>query len=342
MASTLASHPAGPGGLLPASAHAAPIGRWRQIALPSLAAGAAWALASISAAAFEDVGDWSETGTWVIGTGVLAALLVLGALLSPWLPRLGQFLARRAPWLIVSGLFLTVWQLTAAKLGWLPQPFFPPPQALLEVLVWEWDELLKHLWASLQLVTVGFALGALAGFVLGVAIGWSTHIGYWVHPVLRFIGPLPATALLPIVFLAFPTSWSASIFLIALAAGFPVAILTWSGVANVDQALYDVARTQGLGNWGLITKVAIPAALPNVFVGLFMALGAAFSALMVAELIGVKAGMAFYIQWSQGWAAYANVWTTILVLALVCSGSITLLFKIRDHWLSWQKGLVKW
>ena len=72
------------------------------------------------------------------------------------------------------------------------------------------------------------------------------------------------------------------------------------------------------------------------------ALGSAFSALMVAELIGVKAGLGFYIQWSQGWASYANVWTTIVVLALVCSGSITVLFKIRGRWLSWQKGLVKW
>ena len=69
--------------------------------------------------------------------------------------------------------------------------------------------------------------------------------GYWVHPVLRFIGPLPATAWLPFAFFIFPTSCSASTFLIALATGFPVTMLTWSGVAGVNNAYYDVARTLG-------------------------------------------------------------------------------------------------
>src|SRR3712207_8371811 len=55
----------------------------------------------------------------------------------------------------------------------------------------------------------------------------------------RFVGPLPATAWLPIAFFAFPSSWSASIFLIALATGFPVTVLTWSGIAGVNKAYFD-------------------------------------------------------------------------------------------------------
>jgi len=58
------------------------------------------------------------------------------------------------------------------------------------------------------------------GFLTGVSIGWSRSVGYWVHPVLRFIGPLPATAWLPFAFFTFPSSWSASTFLIALATDF--------------------------------------------------------------------------------------------------------------------------
>ena len=58
-------------------------------------------------------------------------------------------------------------------------------------------------------------------------------------------GRLPATAWLPLAFFVFPSSWSASVFLIALATGFPVAVLTWSGVASVNAAYYDVARTLG-------------------------------------------------------------------------------------------------
>jgi len=184
--------------------------------------------------------------------------------------------------------------------------------------------------------------GAAVGFLTGVSIGWSRSVGYWVHPILRFIGPLPATAWLPIAFFTFPSSWSASTFLIALATGFPVTVLTWSGVASVSNAYYDVARTLGAKPSFLVLKVAIPAALPHVFVGLFMGLGSSFAVLVVAEMIGVKAGLGWYLQWAQGWAAYANMYAALLLMAFLCSGLITLLFRLRDRLLSWQKGLVRW
>ncbi len=187
-----------------------------------------------------------------------------------------------------------------------------------------------------------YVIGAALGFVTGVSIGWSRGVGYWVHPVLRFIGPLPATAWLPIAFFTFPSSWSASTFLIALATGFPVTVLTWSGVASVSNAFYDVARTLGAKPSFLVLKVAIPAALPHVFVGLFMGLGSSFAVLVVAEMIGVKAGLGWYLQWAQGWAAYANMYAALIVMSLLCSGAITLLFRTRDHLLVWQKGVVKW
>ena len=196
--------------------------------------------------------------------------------------------------------------------------------------------------ASLALLVRGFAIGAAAGFAIGVALGWSKRAGYWIHPIMRVIGPLPATAWLPLAFFAFPTSGSASTFLIALATAFPVTVLTWSGVAGVQTAYYDVARTLGATQRFLILKVAIPAALPHVFVGLFMGLGSSFAVLVVAEMLGVKSGLGWYLQWAQGWAAYANMYGALLVMALMCSTLITLLFRLRDRLLAWQKGLVKW
>ena len=230
----------------------------------------------------------------------------------------------------------------SAKLNLLPRPFFAAPQSLLEVYADDWPRLGESTLRSLMLLATGYAIGSVLGFISGVAIGWSRAIGYWAHPVLRFIGPLPATAWLPVAFFAFPSSWSASVFLIALATGFPVTVLTWSGVASVSNAYYDVARTLGAKPSFLVLKVAIPAALPHVFVGLFMGLGSSFAVLVVAEMIGVKAGLGWYLQWAQGWAAYANMYAALIVMSLLCSGAITLLFKTRDRLLVWQKGVVKW
>ena len=73
-----------------------------------------------------------------------------------------------------------------------------------------------------------------------------------------------------------------------------------------------------------------------------MGLGNSFAVLVVAEMLGVRAGLGWYLQWAQGWAAYANMYTALLVMAFSCSGLITLLFRVRDRLLSWQKGLVRW
>ncbi|GGF44569.1 hypothetical protein GCM10011611_58750 [Aliidongia dinghuensis] len=235
-----------------------------------------------------------------------------------------------------------LWEIATAKLELLPRPFFAPPQAFLEVYLDDWPRLGDSVVHSLILLTSGYLIGAVAGFVTGVAIGWSRVVGYWVHPVLRLVGPLPATAWLPLAFFVFPTSWSASTFLIALATAFPVTVLTWSGIAGVNSAYYDIARTLGAGERFLVLRVAIPAALPHVFVGLFMGLGASFSVLVVAEMLGVKSGLGWYLQWAQGWAAYANMYAALLVMALMCSGLVTLLFRVRDRALAWQKGLLRW
>ena len=251
-------------------------------------------------------------------------------------------LRKTGPWLLFLALALTAWELVTAKFMILPRPFFASPQALLEVFTDDYERLGDSVWNSVRLLAGGYVIGAVAGFAFGVAIGWSRAVGYWAHPVLRLVGPLPATAWLPIAFFAFPSSHSASTFLIALATGFPVTVLTWSGVAGVNKAFYDVARTMGASQRFLVLKVAIPAAMPSVFVGLFMGLGASFSVLVVAEMMGVKSGLGWYLQWAQGWAAYGNMYAALMVMALMCTGLITLLFRLRDRLLAWQKGLVQW
>jgi NitT/TauT family transport system permease protein len=286
-------------------------------------------------------GDWPYTGGFAIMLGAFGTALAVLAIAGRRFGSL-QRLQYLAPWLLVLALFALVWELVTAKFGLLPLPFFPPPQAILEVFIDDWARLGESILASLRLLGGGYAFGAAVGFAIGVSVGWSRTIGYWVHPLLRFVGPLPATAWLPLAFFVFPSSWSASTFLIALATGFPVAVLTWSGVASVNSAYYDIARTLGASRRFLILKVAIPAAMPHVFVGLFMGLGNSFAVLVVAEMLGVKAGLGWYLQWAQGWAAYANMYAVLLIMALACSGLITLLFRLRDRLLSWQKGLVRW
>jgi NitT/TauT family transport system permease protein len=322
----------------PAALSRKPALRWTS----GLIASGSWLAVAWLTHSVPDLDDWERTGLLAVLMAAVAAFLALAVegerIIGRELPRL----RRTGPWLVAVAIALGVWEVVTAKLAWLPRPFFAPPQALLEVFTDDYLRLGDSVLHSLRLLAGGYAIGAAAGFAAGIAIGWSRTVGYWAHPVLRLLGPLPATAWLPIAFFLFPSSFAASTFLIALATWFPVTVLTWSGVAGVNKAYYDVARTLGANERFLIFKVAIPAAMPSVFVGLFMGLGASFAVLVVAEMMGVKSGLGWYLQWAQGWAAYGNMYAALLVMALMCSGLITLLFRLRDKLLSWQKGIVQW
>jgi NitT/TauT family transport system permease protein len=119
-------------------------------------------------------------------------------------------------------------------------------------------------------------------------------------------------------------------------------MLTASGIANVRVSYLDVARTLGAGRAYLVFRVAIPAALPSIFIGLFMGLGASFLTLIVAETVGAKAGLGWYIDWAKIWADYAKVYAALAIMAVFFSAIMTVLFKVRDRVLVWQKGVIKW
>ena len=185
-------------------------------------------------------------------------------------------------------------------------------------------------------------LGVAVGLIMGICIGWFSHARYWGMPLLKVVGPIPATAWIPLAMVVSPNGKIAAIGLVALAVWFPVSMLTISGIANTKASYLDVARTLGAKPSYLIFRVAIPAAMPSIFIGLFMGLGASFLTLINAETVGVKSGLGWYVGWAQGWAEYAKVYAALVIMAAFFSSIMTVLFKVRDKVLVWQKGVIKW
>src|SRR6267154_1140365 len=196
----------------------------------------------------------------------------------------------------------------------LPLPYFPSPAKVLQSLISDRMLLFDSTWHSLILLISGYALGVVAGLISGICIGWSSPIRYWGMPVLKVVGPIPATAWIPLAMVISPSAVVSAAALIALAVWFPVTMLTASGISNTRASYLDVARTLGAGRGYLIFRVAVPAALPNIFIGLFMGLGASFLTLVVAESVGVKSGLGWYVSWAQGWAEYGQVYAALIIM----------------------------
>jgi NitT/TauT family transport system permease protein len=277
----------------------------------------------------------------VVLESFLAASLLLAAVQWAW-RTLRPWAYHNGPLLAGLLILFALWDLVTLKLNWMVLPYFPGPGQVFGGMFDDRLMLLRSTQHSLLLLLSGYAAGVAAGLVSGVCIGWSRLVRYWSMPVLKVVGPIPATALVALVMTLFANAFLSAAALIGFAVWFPVTMLTASGIANVRVSYLDVARTLGAGRLYLIFRVAVPAALPHIFIGLFMGLGASFLTLIVAETVGVQAGLGYYLQWRQANMEYDKAFASLIIMAGFFSGLMTLLFKVRDGVLKWQKGVIRW
>ncbi|MDB6171997.1 MAG: cmpB [Chthoniobacteraceae bacterium] len=287
----------------------------------------------------------NETRLYNLFLGEMFGASLLIAYLQRFSAGLREWMKETCPIIGVAILFLAILEIITAGLRWmplLPMPYFPSPAGVLQSMINDRELLFDSTWHSLALLLGGYTLGVTIGLITGICIGWFPLARYWGMPVLKVVGPIPATAWIPLAMIVSPSAMFSAIGLIALAVWFPVTMLTASGISNTRASYLDVARTLGASRSYLIFRVAIPAAMPNIFLGLFMGLGASFLTLIVAETIGVKSGLGWYVTWAQGWAEYGKVYAALVIMAAFFSSIMSVLFKVRDHVLVWQKGVIKW
>jgi ABC-type nitrate/sulfonate/bicarbonate transport system permease component len=144
---------------------------------------------------------------------------------------------------------------------------------------------------SLSRVFAGFAVAAVIAIPLGLAMGAVRSIERNVDPVVESFRPIAAIAILPLAILWFGTGTAAAVLIVAYAAFFPLVINTVAGAREISPTLLRAAATMGLPRLRIIRTVVVPAAMPAIGVGLRIAMGVAWTAIVAAELaVGAKAG----------------------------------------------------
>ena len=144
---------------------------------------------------------------------------------------------------------------------------------------------------SLSRVFMGFAVAAVIGVPLGLLMGTFASVERNVDPIVESFRPIAAIAILPLAILWLGTGTSAAVMIVAYAAFFPIVINTVAGAKDVNATLLRAAATMGLPRLRVVRTVIVPSALPAIGVGLRIAMGVAWTAIVAAELaVGAKAG----------------------------------------------------
>jgi len=196
--------------------------------------------------------------------------------------------------LLVSALLLAAWHYCII---WTATRIFPSP---LEVERGMAELLRAHvLWGdiadSLRRVAIGFGAASAIGIPLGLVLGWYPAADQVVNPVMQILRPISPIAWIPVAIIFFGVGDDAAIFLIFLGAFFPIVVACIDGVSNVPSVYRRAGRNFGLSPQQLLSQVVFPAALPQIIVGLRIALGIAWLVVVAAEMIAVDSGLGYLV-----------------------------------------------
>jgi NitT/TauT family transport system permease protein len=228
--------------------------------------------------------------------------------------------------ILATALFLVLWRYAVI---WTGTRVFPSPREVergLAQLVHE-GVLWRDIVDSLRRVAIGYFAALGLGIPLGLLFGWYPALNQVVNPVVQILRPISPIAWIPVAILFFGVGDDAAIFLVFLGAFFPVVVTCVDAVANVPVIYRRAGSNFGLTAPRLLAQVVFPAALPQILVGLRIALGIAWLVVVAGEMIAVNSGLGFLIIDSRNSGKRYDLVVGAMILIGVIGLFLDLLFR---------------
>jgi NitT/TauT family transport system permease protein len=235
-------------------------------------------------------------------------------------------------------LLLLVWQVAVGG-GWVESQLLPSPARIWTVMVAELGngQLVHHAAITLGRALAGFALATLIGIPFAAAMARSELCRNLFEPIFFFGYPVPKIALFPVFTYVFGIGSPSNIAFTFLECLYPIVVISYFGFCGIQTRLLWTARNFGAGQATILRRVILPAALPNIFAGLRVALPVAIIVVVITEMIGGSSGLGYYITiWSTRFS-FANVYAAICVIGICGFVLDQLLLMARRRVVYWQR-----
>lgn len=256
---------------------------------------------------------------------------------------MGQFALQRFGWALGGlGILAVLWLIAGYLISNNPKTatystfgLIPTLQAFPEM--WEAGKIQNASMASGYRLGMGMLIAILIGVPIGVLVGRIKWFAAYSNSPFQFIRMISPLAWMPIAVLVFST-WNGSIiFLIAIAAVWPVLFATAAGLAKVDPAWFKVARNLGASPLQMLTKIIMPAIAFDVFSGIRLALGVAWIVLVPAEYLGVTSGLGYAIEDSRETLTYNHLTAFVVIIGIIGYVLDSILVMLIKRF-SWHRG----
>ncbi|TQM11594.1 ABC transporter permease [Pseudonocardia kunmingensis] len=236
-------------------------------------------------------------------------------------------------------LFLAVWQVVVGQWRLVNATFFPPPLSVLDGLVdlVSSGTLTEHALTSVQSWVTGFALAAAIGIPLGLLMGSSLPVDRIVGPLAWTIYATPMLAYQPLSKAWFGFGTGPVVFLVVIAAVFPILLNVSAGIRTTNPSLISAGRVYGGSRFQLYRKVLLPSTVAFLFAGLRQAAVMATIGMIAAELTGSSTGMGALIMRTSNTYNTAQSFAAIGLVVLWSVAMTQLISGLGRWWAPWTR-----
>ncbi|GAB5341024.1 ABC transporter permease [Pseudomonas fluorescens] len=178
-------------------------------------------------------------------------------------------------------------------------------------------ELYLHIAVSLKRIFVGLFLALLVGVPLGLLVGSSRNLEAATTPAFQFLRMISPLSWMPIVVMLMGVGDSPVYFLLAFAAVWPIMLNTAAGVRQLDPRWLQLSQSLSATRWETLRRVIIPGVVGHVLTGVRLAIGILWIVLVPCEMLGVSAGLGYYILDTRDRLAYSELMAMVLLIGLL-------------------------
>lgn len=220
--------------------------------------------------------------------------------------------------LLLPAVLLGLWWLASDR-GWLAEQILPPPayvyQTARDMIVS--GELLYHTAVSLRRVVFGFAIGALLGLGLGIAMGLSERVEDYVKPLFLAFAQIPTLGWIPLLMLLVGIDETLKIIVIAKGAFVPMTLNSFTGIRNIPANYLEVGKALRFSRWQELRLIILPGAIPSIFTGVRYGLTHSWTSLVGVELLASSEGLGYLLVWGR-----QMFWLDTVIVAMIVIGLI--------------------
>jgi NitT/TauT family transport system permease protein len=174
-----------------------------------------------------------------------------------------------------------------------------------------------HTLVSLKRLVVGLAFALLIGVPAGLAVGSLKWLEAATTPAFQFLRMISPLSWMPIAVMLFGVGDDPIYFLLAFAAVWPILLSTAAGVRQLDRRWLQLAESLAATRWEIIRRVVVPGALSHVLTGVRLAIGILWIVMVPCEMLGVSAGLGYFILDTRDRLAYPELMATVLLIGVL-------------------------